>query len=129
MLHEAITSSRGDKRGAPFARGAINLAKYAGATVGKRVVLALVPEGKALSGDDKETAARITAVVTVAAEPADKTPTSSSAALDEMGAAAERSKGAMHRMCLCVSRNECIACRRLHLNLRRVSFRHQSRRA
>jgi hypothetical protein len=88
VLHEAVSTPKGDKRGAAFGRARLNLSKYASATVGKRVVLTLAAEGPACAGGDKARA--ITAVVTVAAEPSDKTPTGSSNALDEVGASAAK---------------------------------------
>ncbi len=109
MLHEAISTPKGDKRGAAFGRARLNLSKYASATVGKRVVLTLAAEGPACAGGDKARA--ITAVVTVAAEPSDKTPTGSSNALDEVGASAakadldgasQRVRRASHHGCVCM---------------------------
>jgi hypothetical protein len=89
-----VIGPKGEKRGALFGRAQLNLAKYASATVGKRVVVSVAPEGAAVpprsAAGGNAAPAPLTAVVTVAAEAADKTPTGSSAALDEVGAAAER---------------------------------------
>lgn len=60
---------KGEKRGPAFGRASLNLAAYATATVGKRVVLTLAPEGAATNESLRGRA--LTAVVTVAAEPSD----------------------------------------------------------
>jgi hypothetical protein len=67
--------------------------------VGKRVVVSVAPEGAAApvrsaAGAGGGSPAPLTAVVTVAAEAVDKTPTGSSSALDEVGAAADRALAA-----------------------------------
>jgi len=68
VLHSVSSGPKGEKRGPAFGRASLNLAAYAAATVGKRVVLTLAPEGAATNEALRGRA--LTAVVTVAAEPA-----------------------------------------------------------
>ncbi len=85
VLHEAVSTPKGDKRGASFGRAKLNLAKYAAAHVGKRVALTLTKEGVAAA----DAARPLSAIVTVAVESADKDPDESpEALLDEAAAAA-----------------------------------------
>jgi hypothetical protein len=55
---------KGDKRSEVFGKAKLNLAKYASATTGKRVVLTITPEGSAVQDKGRN----ITVVITVAAE-------------------------------------------------------------
>jgi len=55
---------KGDKRSEVFGKAKLNLAKYAGASTGKRVVLTITPEGSAVQDKGRN----ITVVITVAAE-------------------------------------------------------------
>ena len=75
---------KGDKRGDVFGRAKLNLAKYAAATTGKRVVLTITPEGAA-SAQDK--GRNITVVVTVAVESSDAHSSTELAGLDAKSAA------------------------------------------
>ena len=101
MIHDVVQGPKGDKRGAPFGRARINLAKYAGASVGKRLVLTLKGEGAAEGGRP------LTAVVTVAAEPTDRE-TDGSEALDEVAAAAAAADRALAGARAWLSEPECI---------------------
>ena len=67
-LWAMMQTSKGDKRGDVFGRAKLNLAKYAAATTGKRVVLTITPEGGAAAQDKGR---NITVVITVAAESSD----------------------------------------------------------
>ena len=75
---------KGDKRGDVFGRAKLNLAKYAAATTGKRVVLTITPEGAAAAQDKGR---NITVVVTVAAESSDAHSSTELAGLDATSAA------------------------------------------
>ena len=88
----AVTQTpKGDKRGDVFGRAKLNLAKYAAATTGKRVVLTITPEGAAAAQDKGR---NITVVVTVAAESSDAHSSTELAGLDATSAADKALAGA-----------------------------------